>query len=93
MVEVIPAICLEYPNAQFIIGGDGPMRVAIEEMREQYRLQERVHLLGAVKHENVRDVLVQGDIFLNCSLTEAFCIAIVEAASWYVDYYTVFISF
>ena len=26
-------------------------------------------------------VLVQGDIFLNTSLTEAFCIAIVEAAS------------
>jgi len=25
-------------------------------------------------------VLVQGDIFLNTSLTEAFCIAIVEAA-------------
>ena len=25
-------------------------------------------------------VLVRGDIFLNCSLTEAFCIAIVEAA-------------
>lgn len=82
MIEVIPAICAEYPNAQFIIGGDGPMRVVIEEMREQYRLQERVQLLGAVKHEDVRDVLVQGDIFLNCSLTEAFCIAIVEAASW-----------
>ena len=26
-------------------------------------------------------MLVQGDIFLNTSLTEAFCIAIVEAAS------------
>lgn len=26
-------------------------------------------------------VLVQGDVFLNTSLTEAFCIAIVEAAS------------
>ena len=31
-------------------------------------------------------VLVQGDIFLNTSLTEAFCIAIVEAACCgYVD--------
>ncbi len=26
-------------------------------------------------------MLTRGDIFLNCSLTEAFCIAIVEAAS------------
>lgn len=29
----------------------------------------------------MRDVLVRGHIFLNTSLTEAFCIAIVEAAS------------
>ncbi|MCP9263769.1 Phosphatidylinositol N-acetylglucosaminyltransferase subunit A [Dirofilaria immitis] len=29
----------------------------------------------------VRDVLVQGQIFLNTSLTEAFCMSIVEAAS------------
>ncbi len=29
----------------------------------------------------MRDVLVQGHIFLNTSLTEAFCMAIVEGAS------------
>lgn len=38
-------------------------------------------LLGLVKHECVRDVLVQGHIFLNTALTESFCIAIVEAAA------------
>ena len=36
-------------------------------------------MLGAIQHSQVRDVLVRGDIFLNTSLTEAFCIAIVEA--------------
>lgn len=41
----------------------------------------RVRLLGALEHENVRGVLVQGHIFLNTSLTEAFCMAIVEGAS------------
>lgn len=44
-------------------------------------MQERVSLLGSVSHERVRDILVTGDIFLNSSLTEAFCMAIVEAAS------------
>jgi phosphatidylinositol glycan class A protein len=29
----------------------------------------------------VRDVLVKGNIFLNCSLSEAFCIANLEAAA------------
>jgi len=37
--------------------------------------------LGAVPPHKVRDILVRGHIFLNTSLTEAFCIAIVEAAS------------
>jgi phosphatidylinositol glycan class A protein len=37
--------------------------------------------LGALEHKDVRNVLVQGHIFLNTSLTEAFCMAIVEAAS------------
>lgn len=53
----------------------------MEEIRERYCLQDRVTLLGSLKHSEVRDVLVKGDIFLNTSLTEAYCMAIVEAAS------------
>ncbi|KAM9978748.1 hypothetical protein ACTFIY_012504 [Dictyostelium cf. discoideum] len=81
IIDIIPNICKKFPNAYFIIGGDGPKRVSLEEMREKHQLHDRVELLGSVKHSNVRNVLVRGDIFLNSSLTEAFCIAIVEAAS------------
>ncbi len=80
LAAIIPKICQTYPNVDFIIGGDGPKRVILEEVRERYQLQGRVQMLGTVEHSQVRNVLVQGDIFLNTSLTEAFCIAIVEAA-------------
>ncbi len=80
LAAIIPGICQRYPNVHFIIGGDGPKRVLLEEVREKYQLQGRVQMLGTVEHSRVRNVLVQGDIFLNTSLTEAFCIAIVEAA-------------
>jgi len=43
-------------------------------------LHKRVELLGGLTHEKVRDVLCRGHIFLNTSLTESFCIAILEAA-------------
>ncbi len=49
-------------------------------MREKHHLQERFKLLGAVKEDEVRQLLHRGNIFLNTSLTEAFGIAIVEAA-------------
>ena len=52
----------------------------LEEMRERHQLHDRVELLGNRSQAQVREALVRGDIFLNCSLTEAFCIAIVEAA-------------
>ncbi|XP_039803886.1 phosphatidylinositol N-acetylglucosaminyltransferase subunit A-like isoform X2 [Panicum virgatum] len=81
LVEVIPEVCRLFPKVRFIIGGDGPKRVRLEEMREKFSLQDRVEMLGAVPHAQVRSVLISGHIFLNSSLTEAFCIAILEAAS------------
>jgi phosphatidylinositol glycan class A protein len=74
-------VCSKVNNVHFIIGGDGPKKLLLEEMREQYSLHDRIELLGAVPHHKVRDVLVRAHIFLNCSLTEAFCIALLEAAS------------
>lgn len=50
---------------RFIVGGDGPKRVRLEEMREKHGLQDRVDMLGAVPHAEVRSVLVRGHIFLN----------------------------
>lgn len=81
LVGIIPPICRTFPNVDFLIGGDGNKKLALEEMVERERLQERVDFLGFVQHKSVRDVLVRGHIFLNCSLTESFCIAILEAAS------------
>nr|XP_058971022.1 phosphatidylinositol N-acetylglucosaminyltransferase subunit A-like [Pocillopora verrucosa] len=81
LAGILPIMCANHLDVQFIIGGDGPKRALLEDVCEQCKLQERVHFLGKLKHEKVRDVLTQGDIFLNTSLTEAFCIAIVEAAS------------
>ncbi|KAI9499996.1 Phosphatidylinositol N-acetylglucosaminyltransferase GPI3 subunit [Coemansia spiralis] len=81
LVAAMPRICQLCPRVRFIIGGDGPKRINIEQMRERHMLQDRIELLGSVQPADVRSVLVRGDIFLNTSLTEAFCIAIVEAAA------------
>ncbi|XP_022122607.2 phosphatidylinositol N-acetylglucosaminyltransferase subunit A [Pieris rapae] len=81
MAAVIADMCPRYPNIRFIIGGDGPKMWLLQEVRERKGFQHCVTLLGSLKHSEVRDVLVKGDIFLNTSLTEAYCMAIVEAAS------------
>ncbi|GJJ10663.1 hypothetical protein Clacol_004890 [Clathrus columnatus] len=80
LVATAPRICERFPNVRFLIGGDGPKLIELLQMRENYRLQDRITLLGSVKAADVRNVLIQGSIFLNTSLTEAFGIAILEAA-------------
>uniref|UniRef100_UPI00358E9EF0 phosphatidylinositol N-acetylglucosaminyltransferase subunit A n=1 Tax=Myxine glutinosa TaxID=7769 RepID=UPI00358E9EF0 len=81
LAGVLAQLAATRSDLNFVIGGEGPKRIVLEELREQRCLHDRVTLLGALDHRQVRDVLVGGDIFLNTSLTEAFCMAIVEAAS------------
>lgn len=79
--KIISEICKKHKDIKFIIAGDGPKRGVLEEIRERQSLHDRLSLLGSLSHSEVRNVLIQGHIFLNTSLTEAYCMAIVEAAS------------
>ncbi len=81
LVAVVPIICKQFPHVNWIIAGGGPKEGLFELMIEQHNLYQRVQLLGPVPHAKIRQVLIQGDIFINCSLTEAFCIALLEAAA------------
>ena len=81
LIEVIPEVCKLFPNVKFVIGGDGPKKPLLENMIETSNLKDRVILTGALRHNKVRDIMIKGNIYLNTSLTESFCIAIVEAAS------------
>ncbi|CAH6718903.1 phosphatidylinositol N-acetylglucosaminyltransferase GPI3 subunit [[Candida] jaroonii] len=81
LTAIIPRICAAVPKVKFLIAGDGPKFLDLEQMREKHFLQERVELMGGVKHEEVRNIMIKGHIYLHPSLTEAFGTVIVEAVS------------
>ncbi|KAI5834302.1 glycosyltransferase family 4 protein [Schizophyllum commune Tattone D] len=80
LVATAPHVCRLFPNVRFLVGGTGPKLIDLLQMREKHRLQDRIELLGPVAHGDVLSHLRRGHIFLNTSLTEAFGIAILEAA-------------
>jgi len=80
LVATAPKICALFPHVNFIVGGDGPKLIDLLQMRERNLLQDRIELRGLVKHSDVNNLLNEGTIFLNTSLTEAFGTAILEAA-------------
>ena len=81
LAQIIPIVCSEHEEVQFLIGGDGPEMYVLKKMVESHSLQSRVSLLGTINTSDVQSVLVKGDIFLNTSLTEGFCMAVLEAAA------------
>ncbi|ODN95236.1 phosphatidylinositol glycan, class A [Cryptococcus wingfieldii CBS 7118] len=81
LISSCPSICALFPKAHFLIGGDGPKMVELLQMVEKHQLQSRVTLLGRVLPGEVEGVLRRGQIFLGTSLTEAFGISLIEAAS------------
>ena len=81
LIAAIPRILASDAHVRFIIAGSGPKAIDLEQMLERHVLQDRVELLGPVRHEEVRDIMVRGHIYLHPSLTEAFGTVVVEAAS------------
>lgn len=56
LLPVIPALCRAHPTLRFVIAGDGPKRLALEQMREKHLLHDRVNLIGSIPHTKVREV-------------------------------------
>lgn len=81
LTAIIPRVLEAHPNVRFVIAGSGPKAIDLEQMRERHMIQDKVEMLGTVRHDQVRDVMVKGHIYLHPSLTEAFGTVLIEAAS------------
>ncbi len=45
LVQVIPQVCSLFPQVEFVIGGDGPKKVDLEQMREKHSIRNESSLL------------------------------------------------
>ncbi|CAK1362372.1 unnamed protein product [Cercospora beticola] len=89
LISAIPLLLRLHPNLRFLIAGSGPKAIDLEQTLDSLPQQlvytpsgqARVMLLGSIRHEEVRDIMVRGHMFLSTSLTEAFGTVLVEAAS------------
>lgn len=80
-LEVMPVICKRFKHVQFLVCGDGPKRNMIEHVVREFSLESQVEFKGFAAIEDVPYIYSSGDIFLCTSISEAFCLAILEAAA------------
>lgn len=77
LIDAAPAILAREPEAEFFIGGDGPLRDALIERAEARGVARRFRFLGQCN--DVPALLSTSDLFVLPSRSEAFPNAVIEA--------------
>lgn len=79
LLDAIPLILKEAPNAVFVFAGDGPQRENIEQKIKELGVGEHVRLLGLRK--DIPTVLKGLDLFVLPTLQEALGTSFLEASA------------
>lgn len=77
LVEAMPIILREFPDARLIVAGEGPQRAEIEAIVQKHQLTERVVLMGW--RADIVPVLAAMDVFVLPSVIEGFPLTVLEA--------------
>ena len=75
---VIEALSL-LPQAQLLICGEGPMRSELERSAKRFRVRDRVHFLGRIRHEELNRYYSAADILVLASFREGWPNVVLEA--------------
>lgn len=75
MVRVIATT----PRLRLAIAGDGPLRPMAEALAKDLGAEDRIHMLGSLPHDRIKDLLRAADCFVQTSLFEGQSNSILEA--------------
>ena len=78
-VRLAHTVLRQFPDATFLIAGDGSLRQSVEHLAADLNLGSRFRLLGW--RRDVRDLIHASDVFVMTSLWEGLPQAIVQAMS------------
>jgi len=70
-LEAVARARAEHPNLVFRIGGDGPLRAAVERDLERLGLRDCTELLGFLPHARMLEEMHAADLFVQPSVTAA----------------------
>lgn len=79
--QIIPAVCNALGNEDFSITyiGDGDETATVKKYAAEYRVEDKVHLLGRIPRNDVVEQLDNNDVFVMISSGETFGLVYLEA--------------
>jgi len=79
MLDALAMLNKEGIPFEFTWVGDGPERERLCFAAHQHKLEGAVHFLGKVPHQRIPELMHDHDIYLQYSIQEGFCNAVLEA--------------
>lgn len=79
LVEAFHSIAWNHIAAELWLGGDGPIRAALEKKASELGISEKVRFLGMVAPEKVPELLGKADVMVVSSHYETFGVVAAEA--------------
>ncbi|MFM9151425.1 MAG: glycosyltransferase family 4 protein [Candidatus Planktophila sp.] len=64
LIEAMPEICKQIPNAHLVIIGEGPYRSYLENRRKILGLEEKVTFIGRIQYGQLPAYICIGDLFV-----------------------------
>jgi glycosyltransferase involved in cell wall biosynthesis len=81
VVKSVPLVLKQFPEAQFLIGGDGMQRDYLKDMARSLGVLEHTRFLGNLPHHKLPEYLVLADVYVSTSLSDSFSLSLAEAMS------------
>jgi glycosyltransferase involved in cell wall biosynthesis len=79
LVDAIPGIVKEIPEARFLFCGTGPLERKMKKEIARLGLSSYVHFAEFVKNEDLSKYLNSADLYVSCSLSDGSSISLLEA--------------
>jgi len=79
LIEAIPSVLRDIPDARFIIIGEGSERSKLIDQAEQLNIQHRVEFLPQQSHERISEIFQNADIYVSTSRSDGLCVSLLEA--------------
>ncbi|MEM2930822.1 MAG: glycosyltransferase family 4 protein [Thermoproteota archaeon] len=77
LIEAAPIILSKHPATEFVVIGNGPMKMDLIRLARRLNVEQAFRFLGIV--QSVPEILKECDIFVRPSLTEGMPLTILEA--------------
>ena len=79
LIEAAPKVLEEFPEAGFVVCGDGPERSGLERRARELGIEDRVAFKGNLEVEELARELRRADIYVSTSISDSTSVSLLEA--------------